>query len=189
MLTESKNILGLTGAAGFCVVLLVVLAPGTAGAAQQIDSCADDVNSPGLHIVNSSISDSTSTSCINVTASDVVLEGNGNTIDGVGDPNSIGVNVTDSTTLTNVTVRNLTVTNWDNGILYDDADDGKVANVNASANSNQGIRLFSSSNNDVTSNTATGNTNQGIEIVLSSDNNNVTSNTVTGNGRDGIRLF
>ena len=171
-------------------VLLLVAGAGTANAAHSITTCADDVTSSGLHTVDSDITDGGVTSCIDINASDVVLEGNDNTIDGLDqDSGSIGVSVTDSATLTNVTVRNLTVTNWEDGVSYDDADDGKVTNVNASANSNQGIRLFLSSNNDVTSNTAIGNTNQGIELVFSSDNNSVTSNTVTGNGRDGIRLF
>jgi len=174
IVTATLSLLGLAAGAG------------TASAMHQIDSCADDVTSPGLHEVNSSISNSTASSCIDITASDVVLEGNGNSIDGVDqDGSSFGIDVFSQT---NVTVRNLTVTNWETGVQYDDVDDGNIIDVNAITNDFEGIALLSSDNNDVTANNVTGTNFDGIFLDSSSNNNNVTNNDANGNGRDGIRL-
>ncbi|MDZ7687237.1 MAG: right-handed parallel beta-helix repeat-containing protein [Halobacteriales archaeon] len=114
-------------------------------------------------------------------ASNVVLEGNDNTIDGVdNDATSIGVNVTASTTLSNVTVRNLTVQNWGQGVEYEDAVDGEISDVVATGN-NAGVRLDTATGNDVTANNLSGNNFSGIDLRASSNSNNVTNNEVSGN--------
>lgn len=166
-------------AVGFGVVLLVALAPGTAGAAHQIDDCADDVNNPGLHVVNSSISDAAASSCIDIDANNVVLDGQGNTVDGVDDDSgSVGVNVVGQT---NVTVRNLTVTNWNDGVLFDNVDDGAVSDNIIRDNDRDGISLDDSSGNNVTDNNVSSNVRNGI-ILEFSDGNNVTGNDASDSG-------
>jgi len=55
------------------------------------------------------------------------------------------------------------------------------------SNINEGIRLQSSSNNNVTGNNASDNF-EGILLLSSSNNNNVTGNTANSNDQDGIQL-
>jgi len=100
MVTTQNDVLGkgrvhrTFAVATVIVAAVLVAATGTAGASHQISSCADDVTSSGLHTVGSDISDAGATSCINVTVSDVVLDGQNHTVDGVdNDVGSIGVNV------------------------------------------------------------------------------------------------
>jgi len=153
-------------------------------AAAQVTSCADDVTTSGLHEINTTITNSTASSCIDITASDVVLEGNDNTVDGVdGDSFSTGVDVSSSSPLTNVTVRNLTVTNWGDGVWYSEANNGEITDVSASGNANNGLVVFSSSGNTVMSNDASGNGAFGIALFSSSDND-FTGNTAQNNVED-----
>ena len=171
-------------------LLLLAASAGTASAAHSITSCADDVSSSGLHTVDSNINDGAASSCIDINASDVVLEGNDHSIDGLDDDaTSIGVNVTGSTTLNNVTVRNLTVANWGQGVEYEDAVDGEITDIVATGN-NDGVRLDDSSNgNDVTANNLSGNNNRGMSLRTSSNSNSITDNEVSGNGAFGINLI
>ena len=76
----------------------------------NINSC-QDISSAGEYVLNASILNSGVSSCINITSNDVVFDGAGYTIDGVDTVNTYGVYVYNSTTaLTNVTVKNLNVT-------------------------------------------------------------------------------
>jgi len=169
--------------------LLLAAGTGTAGAAHQIDSCADDVTSSGLHVINDSINDGTASSCIDITASDVVLDGQGNTVDGLdGDSGSVGVNVMAFTTLDNVTVRNLTATNWDNGVIYQDANNGAVTDVDSTGNSGRGMEIDSSTGNTVELSNFTQNGNNGVTL-LGASKNNLTDNNISENGNHGLTLF
>ena len=76
--------------------------------------------------------------------------------------------------LTNVTIKNLTVTDWGTGINYENTQNGSIVGINASSNSNYGIYLSSSSNNNLTDNTADSNY-YGI-FLNGGSNNNVTGN-------------
>ncbi len=99
-------------------VLAFLLPAAGAGAANQINSCTT-VSSPGDYILTASIINSGASSCINITSSDVLLDGSGFTIGGViSEIQTGGVYVYNPTTaLTNVTVRNLKVTDWYYGYL------------------------------------------------------------------------
>ena len=154
------------------VVLLLVAGAGTAGAAHSIESCADDVTSSGLHTVDSNINNDTVSSCIDVTASNVILEGNGNTINGVdNDTDSVGIDVSGSGTLTNVTVRNVNLAGW--GDQFGRGAAIEVSDTDASG----GVNLISDVNIART----------GGAIAVSPDSNpttgvNITDSVITGTG-------
>jgi len=140
--TGGKRLLVLLLTTAGVATLLLAAGAGTAGAELTINSCTtiDASNAPndGLVLLNQSIQDSSAPSCINITTSNVVLDGQDNEVNSDGTGN-IGVNVT---SVTNITVRNVTVTDWDDGIAYGRVGDfaaGDVVDANLTGNS---IGLF-----------------------------------------------
>jgi len=87
---------------------------------------------------------------------------------------------------TNITVRDLALTNNGNGVLFVCANNSRIENVTTS-NSHQGIRLILSSKNMLTNNNVSGN-NCGIDIEASNDNT-LTDNTASDNNGYGIELI
>jgi parallel beta-helix repeat protein len=175
---------------------------------KEIDSC-QTISSPGEYVLNTSITNSSSASCINISASDVILDGAGFTIDGTAASGTTGVYVYNSTnTLRNVTVKNLKVTDWYYGIYYVKTQNGTLSRDTASSNiygillsqssynnlthntaslNNPGIMLYQSSYNSLTNNTAISNA-YGIDLSSSSFNM-ITGNNASGNSDNGIILF
>jgi S-layer protein (TIGR01567 family) len=148
-----------------------------------IDSCVQ-ITSPGVYVLNNSIIDSMNTNCIEITSSDVVFDGNDYMIDGIdiSNPQTYGVYVHNSTmVLTNVTLKNLKVSDWYYGIHYSNAANGRIVNNIANSNNNRGISLEYSSNNMLSNNTMESNF-IGIYLVYSSDNNTLSGNNATNNG-------
>jgi len=92
-------------------------------AGSRIDSCTV-IDEPGRYEVSDDVDAADTDVCLHVRASDVVLDGNGNTLSGVGAADSIGVLVLNASgasgevgdPLKNVTVRDLRVTGWDTGV-------------------------------------------------------------------------
>ncbi|MFC6940263.1 PKD domain-containing protein, partial [Salinirubellus sp. GCM10025818] len=153
----------------------------------QIDSCGV-IDRPGTYTLTTDIQDSSDTPCLQVTTSDVVIDGAGHTIDGDTSANGsahVGVLVeqpgTEPETVRNVTVEDLTLTEWNTGIAYRRVADGQVRN-NVVSDSITGIQLFGTTAN--TGHTVTDNTvydtRRGIAIEGTTDslftNNNVSGN-------------
>ena len=147
----------------------------------------DVISAPGVYRLAADITNSSSSTCISITASNVVLDGAGYTVDGRDNTDTYGVYVYNTTTtLTNVTVKNLVVTDWANGIYYYNVSNGSIENNIASSNQN-GIYLTHSSGNTLTSNTANSNNNDGIYFD-SSTSNTLTNNIANSNQQYGILL-
>ncbi len=87
----------------------------------------------------------------------------------------------------NITVRDLTLTNNRQGVLFAYTLNSKIENVTA-LNNWDGIRLMSSSNNTLMNNNVLGNDCDGIWLWDSSNYNLLTSNTVRNNNYSGIRV-
>ncbi|WP_435158315.1 hypothetical protein [Haladaptatus sp. DFWS20] len=121
-------------------VSLVATQP--ARAQTPINSCTT-ITQPGEYELTQDITDSPDTTCIDIQADDVVLDGNGHTIDGVDAVNTVGVQ---SQSQTNVTVENLTVTDWLTGISVDSSDNHTLTNITAN-NNNLGIFFTNRTNN------------------------------------------
>jgi hypothetical protein len=101
------------------MVLSVLAAPvgpvGTAAGAATVSSCTT-IDSPGVYELDGSIITSGS-SCFEITADDVVLDGNGHVVDGVdGSGDAVAIVGSSTDVRTNVTVRNVTLTNWNRSV-------------------------------------------------------------------------
>src|SRR5574337_741069 len=131
-------------------VLAMALLAGGASAATDINSCTS-ISSPGEYVLSQDIISSSASTCINIVSSDVVLDGTSHTISGTGTANTTGVHVHSQTTaLTNVTVKNLVLSNWDSGIYYNNTQKGSILNNDAS-NNQYGILLEAASDNNTLS--------------------------------------
>jgi len=178
----------------------------TIGIGANFSRCAILVDS-GTYYLNDSILDSSIPSCINITANNVILDCQGNTIDG-DDATNYGIVVSRSAEeTTNITIRDCTVTDWVSRAIYlRNADKNTLENLvvelstsangihleysdsnilkNITANSNfYGIYLDHSHNNSLSNITANNNYDNGAGIRLQeSESNNLTNITAIGNG-------
>ena len=149
----------------------------------EISSC-QNITAAGKYVLTANIINSSLSNCIKITTSDVIFDGAGYTIGGTDTTNTYGVYVYNSSiALTKVTVKNLNVKDWYNGIYYKNAGDGRVINDTVSSNS-IGISLYLASNNALTNNIASLNSNIGIDLESASNNtlsgNNASKNTLYG---------
>lgn len=176
------------------VVLTVVLATiglgvpggttpvGVASAATPINSCTT-ISSPGTYELQTDITNSAANTCILINSSDVHLDGNGHTIDGIDDIGSAGIYVEGSGTLTNVTVTNVTVTDWDRAIYARDIFNGIISETtltdNIQASTLGAMSVLEGTGVTVIDNNAS--FNQGFGIVVDGVENVVDSNLATDN--------
>jgi len=107
----------------------LVVGTAAAGNATTVGSCTD-IEAPGVYNLDQNITRSTAGSCLNITANDVVLDGQGYTLQGPGDSQTgpVGINVTADR---NVTVQNVNVTEWTQNVYIESLDGGTVTNVTA----------------------------------------------------------
>ncbi|CAG0987412.1 MAG: cell surface glycoprotein [Candidatus Methanoperedens nitroreducens] len=150
-------------------------------AATGVNSCMY-INDSGSYTLTTDILDNTSP-CIRILADNVDFDGSGYTIDGIDEADSYGVQA--GTNYTNITVRNLTVSDWFYGISYQNTSSGRITGITAVSNVN-GIYLDNSNNNTITDNTQELN-NIGINLT-SSNNNTLARNIMTSNSNYGIYL-
>ncbi|WP_424017999.1 right-handed parallel beta-helix repeat-containing protein [Halorientalis pallida] len=116
---------------------LTVSLTATTGAAQStsVDSCRT-IDDAGRYTLAGTLSGNGTGPCIRITTGDVTLEGQGNAVLG-NDTDAVGVLVEapSGTTLTNVTVSNLTTAGWESGLVYrGGVATGAVRNVTARDN-------------------------------------------------------
>lgn len=134
------------------------------------------ITSPGVYTLENDILNSTAPVCIRISASDVILDGKGHTISGTGKADSRGIYLIDST---NVTIRNLTITDWDAGIYGYESDA-----INISQNRIQGnilgVDLLDAGGSWILENTFLENSEEAIHLE-NSGRNWVVSNTITNN--------
>ena len=104
----------------------------------EIDECTEIDESGEYELVTNL---STSDICIEITADDVVLNGQDFTISGPDSADSQGIVVgepmdgpTDMASVSNVTITNLTLTEFDNALIYNNVTDGTVTNLTATDN-------------------------------------------------------
>jgi parallel beta-helix repeat protein len=158
-----------------------------------------------LYIFIGNINDS-----IVVEKSNIIIDGNGYTLQGTGSDFGVYLNGTTSP-ITGVIIRNTHIKNFDYGIMLHNASSYNLIEGNTITDNDYGIGLGSCSNNNITGNAITANTNIGIYLfgavnctsissntisnnnhgiaLGTSSNNTISSNTVTTNNDTGIYLW
>lgn len=186
--------------AGIVLAVLVVLVVATAFAGLQIgggppedggptpiDSCTV-LSSPGAYELSRNLENRNAGACIRITASNVTFDGNGYRIDGVSAFGSGGVIVGSLDTSTeNVSVSNVTVTDWDDGVRYLNVTRGRIEGV-TTANNRIGLGVLNNSGTTVSNTTAAANELYGISVTRDSRRTLLTNNTARANTLFGIHL-
>ncbi len=153
----------------------------------DINSCTA-VSSPGVYRLTADITNSSAANCIQITSSNVILHGGGHLIDGLATSGTRGIDVFSSAgRLSNVVIRGLRLTGWNDGIQLRNTDNGTIEGVGATDNQNSGIHLSNSSSNTVLYNTANTNNFFGILLDGGSTGNLIVKNTANNQGQ-GIQL-
>lgn len=178
------------------VCLAGIALTGTASAQQNataIDSCTT-IDEPGRYVLTEDIRNSSAAVCIDIQASNVTFDGNGNLVAGnlsqvrrneiAGSPESptrvgVGVNVEGNGPVANVTVRNVTTTGWVRGVSVVNVSDSESRSVIATGNVD-GIVVEGGDSDAVTNSTTPNNNRVGV-VVAGSDNATVTGNELPGN--------
>jgi len=186
------------------LVIASILILGTLGLSQEafavtnISTC-QTLNTLGETYVLTTDISGISGDCFTITADNITLDGNGNSI--TGDLTGIGVSLSGRT---GVTIKNLTIESFSTGINLSSSSSNTISGNTVSSNKLDGIRLFSSNDITISGNTVSNNNNSGILLQpsngstissntisdnnllgilsFSSNNNNISSNTISGNG-------
>ena len=128
-----------------------------------------------------------STNGIVIERNNTILDGAGFTLDGKMLSDSNGIYLT---SICNVTIRNMSIKSFRDGVCEDNCFNGHVEEMNLYSNY-YGIHFQSSDSNTISGNNITGNTIAGILLEHSSSNNiskNGQANSITFNGVGGIKL-
>ncbi len=117
-----------------CIIRLVIattlfalLLVSSVTAQTNISACTV-ISSSGNYVLNQSIVNSSNTACIEITSSDVIFDGAGFMVDGCCYTGTYGVSIDSAPAVTNVTIRNLILTDWDYGIYFVD-NDNDITNI------------------------------------------------------------
>jgi len=121
-------------------------------------------------------------STIQIDSNGITLDGNGKTLTGSNKTGN-GVYLNGKT---GVTIKNLTVKQFEYGIFFERSSNNTLSNVTAMSNG-VGIEVYVSSNNILSSNNASSNRWDGISLYAASSND-LTGNTAGSNSAAGISL-
>ncbi len=164
----------------------MIATPIVSGATVQI-SGPTVISSPGTYVLTQDIAANQSPA-ITIRCSNVVFDGNGHTIDGVDAGGSFGVLVNSySGSLSGVTVKNVKLTDWYDGLYFKGVNGGRIESVTATSNVRAGISLRSANDNVLTGCTANGN-GEGMYIWSQCSRNRIESCTMSGNAEMGLWL-
>ena len=179
--------------------LVVGSTVGTTGVATQTITDCRTISEPGTYDLSANVNGSGDDACIRIEASNVTLDGNGNVLSAEANENATGTGVLvtpepNADPVRNVTVRNLTVSNWGTGVAYREVTASTISTVTASRNEN-GLVLTDGDRSTVHDSAAVDNVNGLItRDVTDSTVRNVTARDneedglYTSNDFDGNRL-
>ncbi|MFC4358850.1 right-handed parallel beta-helix repeat-containing protein [Halobium salinum] len=178
---------------------------GAAGAT-ELSSCTV-IDQPGTYVLTEDITDSSEGICIDIRSSDVTFDGNGHVVAGnlsreeinestAGPPPrdrvGVGVNVRADERVSNVSVSNVTVSNWYHGVLSENVSGGSTSGITAYDNGG-GIIYDNSSDVSVTDSTSMENLILGVIVDsragVPNANNTIADNTLRNNSVFGAALF
>jgi hypothetical protein len=127
---------------------------------------ASNAPADGLVNLTGDITGSSASSCIDIEADDVTFEAGGNLIG--SDDGGVAIDVEDPSSPDgprNVTVENVTVNGWEHGVIYEDADDGTVSDIDLGSNRLGLLVNGTSEGNLVTSTTVESSLGTGVEVA------------------------
>lgn len=121
------------------VIVLLSLCLGSAGASETavyIDSCQTTISQPGTYLLRSDLSRSeTGGFCISIVADNVTLDGDGHSVTGPYHAAGTGILVHNpSSVVSNIKLKNLTVSRWGQAILLKNVVGGEIVNNTLSDN-------------------------------------------------------
>lgn len=153
----------------------------------RIDSCTT-VSEPGRYVLVADVEAADAGQCLRIRASDVVLEGRDRAVNGTGAFGTAGVTVgTWDAGVSNVTVRNLTVSGWDDGVRLTNVAASAVAGVTATG-SRIGVLAMNATGTRFVDVRATGNAVHGVSLDDASRGNALEDVTAADNALFGVRL-
>lgn len=120
-----------------CVSIPAIMLSSNGLKKQNINSCTT-IDEPGRYELTTSITNGGGTrisqSCIEIRSGNVIVDGNGHTINGRGNSHTVAIDVDTSNSSQNVQITNVVVTDWHKGIAFRNGVPGKIQNVTASSN-------------------------------------------------------
>jgi len=126
----------------------------------EITGCTQ-ITSPGEYKLTQDIIDSTAEKCIVIQVDNVVLNCQGHTIDGIGTPGSIGIDI--GSVINNVNITNCIIRDWDLGVYLEPFYSENINLINNTFTSNFiGVNLFQLEYSDIINNTFYQNTRAGL---------------------------
>lgn len=145
-----------------------------------LETPCSNVSSPGHYALYRDMRDfaDTSDACILINSSDVVLDGDGHTLD--GDEQTIGISVDRSPQISNVTVRNVALSGWETGLRIENGSAVTASRIRASGTEFQGIYVRSSTDVRVADSRLSNNTGDGI-VAAGSPHSTVVNVTASSN--------
>lgn len=193
-----------SGASGHAPPASVTPVRGTTSAAVTPVTGCREITEPGHYRLANDVVNATRDRCIEIYASDVVFDGAGHRIDGVGDylfddygteTSTKGI-VAEDNRLTNVTVRDVEVTDYGYGIWLGETSDGRIENSTFRSNGIYGIYIgFEAHNNTIVDNRIVNIrndlpdvTSQGIVMAHHANGNVVADNYIRDVGDWGIEI-
>jgi parallel beta-helix repeat protein len=170
------------------VLLGLGAAVGPAEAVTLIPNCPYTIMQPGVYVLASDLT--CPGPAITITADNVVLNLNGNTLtsDGGGGAGVLVEGIDANPTLEGLRVENGTVTGFQDGVYVEDAPGARVARVTARDNSSAGIAVYDSPGARIEDNTVTDGGDDGIQTE-NCDGCRIAGNRANGNGDEGIDFF
>jgi hypothetical protein len=113
----------------FITVICMALVCGVQAATIPITG-PTTITAPGYYVLQNYILNSQEPICIKITASDVTLDGNGHTIDGMKSADSTGILLNPAgDTMSNVVIKNVVLREWQSGISLSRVKGGTLENV------------------------------------------------------------
>ena len=146
---------------------------------QEVTSCQTLSTAGETYTLQNDITGVSGT-CFIISADNIILDGNGYTIDGDDSSETSGINTTGGAGVTNITIKNFyTITDFDYGIYLDTVTNSII--TNNTANSNEyGVFLRDSTNNTIMNNILTSNGNGILPSGAQTQNNQLVNNKITG---------
>ena len=124
------------------LILMILIVAGNVASAVNVSSCTN-ISTAGTYTLLNNIINDANASCITINVSDVIFNGSDYIIDGVDSASTIGINISSppATVLDNITLNNVTLTDWYNGIgIYGTLDNNTynvtMENITATSNAN-----------------------------------------------------